>query len=193
MSALAPRMSLSPSAFRARPRSAAAARSAALPRALPSPSAVRLTPLSRRHAPGAFPWPQRATAGALSPTGRARTTSGAACVAPIAPSPPHRTHCLDAFAPGARASGRTRSGVVVASASETAYERLSRTWSSYELSHNAIPNGYVEFIKSMALPFALVTVLAAGVAYPDLGIAAKEAGAVQARLQAAAASLLRVL
>ena len=81
-----------------------------------------------------------------------------------------------------------RSGAVVASAPD-AYERPPRTWSSYELSQDSIPNGVVEFIKSMALPIALVTVLAAGVAYPDLGIAAKEAGAVQARLQRAAALL----
>ena len=86
--------------------------------------------------------------------------------------------------PGARGRAPTggRGGVVVC-ASEGAYERPTRTFTAYELSQNSLPNGVIEFIKSLALPLALVAALSFGVAFPDYGIAAKEAGAVQARAQ----------
>ena len=94
--------------------------------------------------------------------------------------------------PGARgrACAGGRGGVVVC-ASDGVYERPTRTFTSYELSQNSLPNGFIEFIKSMALPLALVAALSFGVAFPDFGIAAKEAGAVQARARCCGCSTLR--
>ena len=73
-----------------------------------------------------------------------------------------------------------RGGVAVCAA-DGVYERPTRVWTSYELSQDSIPNGFVEFIKAMALPIALVAALTVGVIFPEPGILAKQAGAVTAR------------
>lgn len=66
-------------------------------------------------------------------------------------------------------------------ASDAAYEQPTLVFSSAQLAQKNAPNGFVAFLASMTLPLALVAALAAGVTWPDVGIAAKEAGAVQAR------------